>query len=675
MAQSPVDHMALALALSGAQDWLKSLQERHLLGLVGAQRSLEEALAAGLQEEERLWARARAERLQLQGELAALQNANEEAARVGAARIEALRQQLNHLHTCLLAAPSTERAQEARDLLARASTLSLQLTWASFMPSPQGRLTHVLGQLQLEERVLSLATSKILARGNGEGRGGGPAVPAEGSSPEGGNKEQASESCPSELPRTAPSVEAGLASQGEMCSWAEEMGTVAEVAVREAEGREGALPAEAMPTVSAGVPTTCSPGAEEVGGAARPGPSLPEGSPDTADAPGTPLPLEPATLFRARAIWVQEDASDSSSSGEMGASGPFREVAVLGSRAPSARGALPRWASAESLGRLHRARQGAGGQLGGSCLELAGHGAERVAFLKGTRLGWGEPPSPHLKCVPAVRHHLGPPSPPCNRLVGQWGAWGSREGQLCLPHGLCAAPAGSLFVVDFGNRRLQEVGRGGGRALPLPGKAYFDVARGRGGCVALTSPSWRRVELYSARGRLLQALAEGFQSPRGISLAPRGEFLVADTRLGVLHVLGVSGGRLVRREAVGGFTKPYLVATNSRGEVAVSERGLDGGCCVKVLAPTWQLLRVLGGQGRPPLLTNPWGVSLDEAGRVVVADWGRLSHAVFCYPPRGRGWAVATEGLSSPRGVALLGERHLVVADSMHHCLKTFQYC
>uniref|UniRef100_A0A670IC02 NHL repeat containing 4 n=1 Tax=Podarcis muralis TaxID=64176 RepID=A0A670IC02_PODMU len=96
----------------------------------------------------------------------------------------------------------------------------------------------------------------------------------------------------------------------------------------------------------------------------------------------------------------------------------------------------------------------------------------------------------------------------------------------------------------------------------------------------------------------------------------------------------------------------------------VSERGLDGGCCVKVLAPTWQLLRVLGGQGRPPLLTNPWGVSLDEAGRVVVADWGRLSHAVFCYPPRGRGWAVATEGLSSPRGVALLGERHLVVADN-----------
>uniref|UniRef100_A0A8D0B7Y5 NHL repeat containing protein n=1 Tax=Salvator merianae TaxID=96440 RepID=A0A8D0B7Y5_SALMN len=124
-----------------------------------------------------------------------------------------------------------------------------------------------------------------------------------------------------------------------------------------------------------------------------------------------------------------------------------------------------------------------------------------------------------------------------------------------------------------------------------------------------------------------------------------------------------------------GFHKPYLVASNARGEVAVSERGLDGGCCVKVLGAGWQVLRVLGTPGgSPPRLTNPWGVALDEAGQVLVADWGRQIHSVVCYPPRGAGWPVATEGLNSPRGVALLGERHLVVADSMHHCLKSFRY-
>uniref|UniRef100_A0A803TNE0 NHL repeat containing 4 n=1 Tax=Anolis carolinensis TaxID=28377 RepID=A0A803TNE0_ANOCA len=112
-----------------------------------------------------------------------------------------------------------------------------------------------------------------------------------------------------------------------------------------------------------------------------------------------------------------------------------------------------------------------------------------------------------------------------------------------------------------------------------------------------------------------------------------------------------------------------------QGLVAVSERGLEGGCCVKVLGPTWRVLRVLGVPGSPPLLTDPWGVSLDDAGRVLVADWGRRDHRVLCFPRKGQGWAVVNKGLSSPCGVALLGEHHLVVADSMHHCLKVFQYC
>uniref|UniRef100_A0ACB8FFQ2 Uncharacterized protein n=1 Tax=Sphaerodactylus townsendi TaxID=933632 RepID=A0ACB8FFQ2_9SAUR len=704
MEPDPADQKSLLLALSWGRDRLKSLEKLYLQNLESARCSLEDALGAVLQQEERLWAQARAERARLQAELTAVQDANQRAVRAGVAEIRALWCQLGTLHTRLLggpeaaaaAAPLDELAPEAATLLTRSARLALRLTRAHFVPHP-GRAT--LGQLQQQEQLLGFPPLGSPARAGV----GHPdwAVPQQESGVRAGGK-----GGPCEIRKTGPSeplqvedlaVDAGLASRGEEAmptpiegAWEEERGT------QRALGARGSIATLALVGMSLPTARACEE-TKELGMAPA---AL------SAGAQGT-LPRDPATLFHAKAVVVQEEGSEGS--WEEGGAGGWRERALLGSRAPSARDPFPRWASVDSLGPRWGAPRGVGTPLGGSCIELRAHGAERGSsglgsaascnspLVKGGLLGEvtpGRVPSlqkrsvehrkmPGCRWWPAAWHTQGPPPrlaappPPCNQLVGQWGKPGSRHGQLYLPHGLHATPAGLLYVVDFGNQRLQRLGSAR-RLLPLRGKGYFDVAVGKGGRLALTNSTWRCVELYSARGVLLQTTSEGFGSPRGIALSPQGELVVADMRLGVLHVLGEAsgpGGRLVRCHTVPGFQKPYLVATNRLGEVAVSERGLAGGCCVKVLSASWQLLRVLGGPGRPPLLTNPWGVSLDEAGRVLVADWGRHTHKVLCYPPRGQGWAVASEGLSSPRGVALLGQRHLVVADSMHHCLKTFQYC
>uniref|UniRef100_A0A3B4AQQ6 NHL repeat containing 4 n=1 Tax=Periophthalmus magnuspinnatus TaxID=409849 RepID=A0A3B4AQQ6_9GOBI len=111
--------------------------------------------------------------------------------------------------------------------------------------------------------------------------------------------------------------------------------------------------------------------------------------------------------------------------------------------------------------------------------------------------------------------------------------------------------------------------------------------------------------------------------------------------------------------------------------LAVSERGSETGRvpCVKILAPDWNTIRILGVcAGMGPVLLSPWGISIDRDGNVLVADWADQGHRIVLYPSRGVGQPIITEGLSSPRGLTILPEGHLAVSDSMHHCVKIFRY-
>ncbi|XP_040190040.1 uncharacterized protein LOC120921599 [Rana temporaria] len=264
------------------------------------------------------------------------------------------------------------------------------------------------------------------------------------------------------------------------------------------------------------------------------------------------------------------------------------------------------------------------------------------------------------------------------KLVRQFGKFGSGRAELNLPHGIHATSTGSVYIVDYGNRRLQVMDSKGKilQQFSLEAKNYFDVAVNNRGLVALTNSTDRTLDVYSKHGRLLQVISRNFGAPRGITANYKDEFIVADMKLGTVCaiMLDSTTGRQKESTVVPGFNKPYLVSTNSQGLLAISERGLDGGCCVKVLREDWQLLKVLGLKGSPgPSLCNPWGVCVDSEGGVLVADWGQ-KHSIIYYPASKRTQVLVTEGLSSPRGLALLQDGLLLVADSMHNCIKVFKY-
>ncbi|CAK6971734.1 uncharacterized protein LOC122885051 [Scomber scombrus] len=282
-------------------------------------------------------------------------------------------------------------------------------------------------------------------------------------------------------------------------------------------------------------------------------------------------------------------------------------------------------------------------------------------------------------------------------LIRQFGKQGSGRTDLTLPSGIHATPQGQLFIVDCGNARVQVTDPRGNvlQQVTSPtsdGSArrcrnYFDIAVNAKGLIAISCAAERALLVFSRHGRLLQTFGgSGFgtaknelEAPRGVTVTRLDEFLVADIRKGTLIALKLdpkTGSRL-ERTVVTGFHRPYLVAAClSSGMVAVSERGNETGCvpCIKVLEPSWNTVRVLGVcAGMGPVLVCPWGICIDADGNVLVADWGE-QHRVLLFPTQGVGWPIVSQGLSSPRGLTLLPEGHLAVSDSMHHCIKIYQY-
>ncbi|XP_034042119.1 uncharacterized protein LOC117524441 [Thalassophryne amazonica] len=282
-------------------------------------------------------------------------------------------------------------------------------------------------------------------------------------------------------------------------------------------------------------------------------------------------------------------------------------------------------------------------------------------------------------------------------LIRQFGKQGSGRADLTLPSGIYSTPPGHLFIVDCGNARVQVTDSRGNVLQQVTSPAsdnstrrcrnYFDIAVNAKGLIALSCAAERALLVFSRHGRLLQTFGgsglasakDEFEAPRGVTVTKQDEFLVADIRKGSLIALKLDPktGSRVERTVVTGFHRPYLVATCLRsGTVAVSERGSETGRvpCIKVLEPGWNTVRVLGVcAGMGPVLSCPWGICIDKDENILVADWGE-QHSILLYPAQGMGYPVITQGLSSPRGLTLLPDGYLAVSDSMHHCIKIYQY-
>jgi hypothetical protein len=248
------------------------------------------------------------------------------------------------------------------------------------------------------------------------------------------------------------------------------------------------------------------------------------------------------------------------------------------------------------------------------------------------------------------------PSRLVTTLAGVAGTYGSADGtrsaaQFDVPQAVAVDNAGNLYVADVWNCSIRKV---------TPGGVVTTLAGGSGG---------------SADGTGTNAQ---FDMPEGVAVDRAGNVYVGDmlnntirkvTPGGVVTTLAGLAGNQGSADGTGSaaqFNNPYGVAVDSAGNVYVADcfnftiRKVTPGGVVTTLAGLAGSSGSADGTGRAARFYRPVGVAVDSAGNVYVADW--LHGTIRKVTPVGVVTTLASV-FDEPRGVAVDSAGNVYVAD------------
>jgi sugar lactone lactonase YvrE len=249
----------------------------------------------------------------------------------------------------------------------------------------------------------------------------------------------------------------------------------------------------------------------------------------------------------------------------------------------------------------------------------------------------------------------------------------SPPGQLTFPTGVVADGRGAIYVVDWGNARVQAFNRAG-RRLPPPWGSFGNargelagpqgIAVDRDGNFYVADTFNFRIQKFTSVGTLLsvwgsQGSGNGqFNAPFGIALDHNGNVYVSDYLNQRIQKFSSSGTYLTQwgsaGQMPGEFNFPVGVAVDSQNNVYVADR--DNNRIQKFDSAGVFITQWLNG-GDNVLLNKPQGIAVDSHDNVYVTDWGH--RRVQKYASNGTylsGWGNQvgeTVRLSGPWGIAI----------------------
>jgi trimeric autotransporter adhesin len=260
-----------------------------------------------------------------------------------------------------------------------------------------------------------------------------------------------------------------------------------------------------------------------------------------------------------------------------------------------------------------------------------------------------------------------------NGTAGYSGDNGPATGaELNLPDGVAIDSAGNLYIADAGNNVIRKVSASG----------------------TITTVAGNNAEGYS--GDNGAATNATLYSPAGVAVDSAGNLYIADTNNNRIRKVDTSGTiTTIAGNGTAGYTgdngpatsatlnKPAAVVVASTGNLYIADTGND---VVRMIAAAGTISTIVGsggagysGDGGPATsakLNSPYGVNLDSAGDIYVAD--SMNNVVRMVNTAGiistitgndtngysgDGGAATSAALSNPQGVALDSQGNFYISD------------
>jgi sugar lactone lactonase YvrE len=276
--------------------------------------------------------------------------------------------------------------------------------------------------------------------------------------------------------------------------------------------------------------------------------------------------------------------------------------------------------------------------------------------------------------------------------TGLFGGCGSDFffGTFCRgPEGVAVDPAGNVYVADSPNQTIRKV-TPGGVVTTLAGLPLNDLAWPSG---SVFPPNIGATDGMGTAAR--------FDGPSGLAADPFGNVLVADTGnhlvrkitpdgfVTTLAGMAFTAGSIDGTNSTARFNYPQGVAADTAGNVYVADTGND---TIRKITPSGIVTTLAGSPGKPgnadgvgsaASFNGPWGLAVDDAGNILVADTGNgtirkitpagsvttLAGCATC--PTGS--ADGTGGVArfnNPSGIGVDGNGNIYVADQYNNSVR-----
>ncbi|MDO8717110.1 MAG: 6-bladed beta-propeller [Dehalococcoidales bacterium] len=283
-----------------------------------------------------------------------------------------------------------------------------------------------------------------------------------------------------------------------------------------------------------------------------------------------------------------------------------------------------------------------------------------------------------------------PSSPPPFLL--KWGTVGAAEGEFNNPHSMAVDAAGSIYVADSGNNRIQKFTSSGAfiaqwGILGFGDGEFMDprgVAVDATGNVYVTDSGNNRIQKFTSEGVFITkwgtfGMGDGqLLQPMGLAVDAVGDVYVADFANSQIQKFSGAGTFITRwgtrGNGDGQFAYPMAVAVDAAGDVYVADTSNGR---IQKFTGSGVFITKWGAYGSDNgSFSQPQGLAVDTSGNVYVADGGNnriqkfSSSGVFITT-----WGTFGQGdgeFFEPRGITVDASGNIYVADTGNNRIQVF---